>query len=515
MGAKWRLPPVALGGKNGMEKINLSIMGTKGKKTGVIILLLLIAAALAIRITVVNTHFENGDIKDKFCKTVNYDSNKNLLSFTIPEEIPEGYRFYLHVSGRNYMGDRSNGVSFHAFDDESQNYSWKTGKTYTYPLDSGNLDFCLLTFGLLDKTNQEHFYNIKIFPDGSKTIENEGKTTMHSQPMSATNLQIVDQVRINVSGCTGAAVDAKHLYLPVPGRGTLVLPLTGSDGAKAKTLTGKDILFSSMSHDGRSAACITSGGISLYDLRKRSLTSLIVNTDPVAGSNRSVFYTDPTWMPDDRSLLVTRDVERSLPVHGHETVSLDIYQVGLDGKIIKRITAGSDASITPNGTAIVFERDGKVMIRQVSTGEEKVIDDGRCPRVSPDGKFIAYVKNTLSGKQLTANAGVKYDIPDIWVFDINNFNDRRKLTKNYPHKYMDENEWLKSLPANYSIKQELTFSGAYDYYVQVWGPDTRSLYVLINSNIQEYMYLTRLNLGFKAPGEGDTARASGVARRAI
>jgi len=113
--------------------------------------------------------------KENFYKSVNYDPGKDLLSFTIPKTIPEGYKFYLHVSGRMFMGDKSNGMSFHAFDEENQNYSWVNGKTYTYSLKSENLDECMLVFGLIDKNNQELLYTIHISPDGTKSIDNTGQ----------------------------------------------------------------------------------------------------------------------------------------------------------------------------------------------------------------------------------------------------------------------------------------------------------------------------------------------------
>lgn len=93
------------------------------------------------------------------------------MSFTIPETIPEGYRFYLHVSGRIFM-DGSDGMSFHAFDEESLTCSWKAGKTYTYSVNSNGLDYCLLSYGLVDHNGnaQEPLHEIKILPAGTKTI---------------------------------------------------------------------------------------------------------------------------------------------------------------------------------------------------------------------------------------------------------------------------------------------------------------------------------------------------------
>ncbi|PKM76567.1 MAG: hypothetical protein CVU90_11450 [Firmicutes bacterium HGW-Firmicutes-15] len=121
---------------------------------------------------------EQEHIRDNFYQSINYDSGQDLLSFTIPKTIPEGYKFYLHVSGRMFMGDKSNGMSFHAFDEETQNYSWEEGKTYTYSLKSENLDECMLVFGLIDVNNQEFLYAIHISPDGTKRLDNTATSNL-------------------------------------------------------------------------------------------------------------------------------------------------------------------------------------------------------------------------------------------------------------------------------------------------------------------------------------------------
>ncbi len=114
-------------------------------------------------------------ITNNFYKSVNYDPSQGLLGFTIPITIPESYRFYLHVSGRMFMGNKSDGMSFHAFDEESENFSWEMGKTYTYALNSENLDDCILDFGLIDTNNNELVHTIHISPDGTKILDNTSK----------------------------------------------------------------------------------------------------------------------------------------------------------------------------------------------------------------------------------------------------------------------------------------------------------------------------------------------------
>lgn len=162
------------GGNDRMKKRALSVIFTRLSVVIAMFLLILIATTTK-GIALSSTHSEDENIKNYFYESVNYEPSKGLLSFTIPKTIPEGYRFYLHVSGRIFMGDKNNGMSFHAFDKESINYTWENGKTYTYPLASDGLDFIEMNFGLLNYTQKKFLYeyNIHILSDGTKILHKE------------------------------------------------------------------------------------------------------------------------------------------------------------------------------------------------------------------------------------------------------------------------------------------------------------------------------------------------------
>lgn len=78
------------------------------------------------------------------------------------------------------MGDKSSGMSLHIFDDESLNYTWVKGKTYTYPLISEGVDFISLTYGFVDGNKNETLYTIHISSDGTKVIDDNGKSVISS-----------------------------------------------------------------------------------------------------------------------------------------------------------------------------------------------------------------------------------------------------------------------------------------------------------------------------------------------
>lgn len=156
-----------------MKKRILSLVNTKKKKIGVTILLIAIIATITTGMILVSTYSENENTKDDFYESVNYDPVKDLLTFTIPETIPEGYKFWLHISGLRFMGE-SNFRTFHVFDEESINYTWEYGKTYTHFECSGGLYFVDLHYGLIDNNKEFLYrYHIRITADGTKTIEKD------------------------------------------------------------------------------------------------------------------------------------------------------------------------------------------------------------------------------------------------------------------------------------------------------------------------------------------------------
>jgi len=307
------------------------------------------------------------------------------------------------------------------------------------------------------------------------------------QPVLAADLKIVNQVSLMdlASGYFGPPVVGKSsLYLPVPDQGTLELPL-GETKEDARLITGPDLLFAALSHDGRTAATADSQGIQLYDLKTGSARWLI------SGDGFQVFYESPSFAPDDKSLLVTKRLERWL-TSGHETVSTEIYEVSIDGSTVRKLFNGTCATFTPEGSKIIFEREQKIMVYDVKSGREEVIDEGRFPSVSPDGRFVAYVKNTRTKRRVSDKISIISDLADIWICSLSDYSDKRQVTNNYIKKYISEEDWLKSLPAN-NIEQCLVYSGTFDYYNPVWGNTSSTLFVLKNSE-ETKMRVMRIDL---------------------
>lgn len=108
-------------------------------------------------------------ILDELKDSVIYDKETGQLQFTIPEEILSDSKYSIFVSGRIKIGE--NGMSWHAFEEESANYSWEAGKTYMTEVPSEDLDFILIYAALVDNDGSvlNEGWNTTISSDGTIT----------------------------------------------------------------------------------------------------------------------------------------------------------------------------------------------------------------------------------------------------------------------------------------------------------------------------------------------------------
>jgi len=309
-----------------------------------------------------------------------------------------------------------------------------------------------------------------------------------TNPVLAADLKVSNQVSlldIAAGSNLPPVIGPESMYIPVTGEGTFEVSLKPEQSGTVNKVSNSDVIFSSLSHDGRTAAYVTSKGICLYDLRTKASRTLI------EGNDYDIYYEEPSWSDDNQTLLITRRQIAWLE-HGYDVKSVEIYEIDRNGKNLRRVVSGSRASYIPGSNHIVFERDGKIMVKRGA--EEEVVDEGRFPAVSPDGKYIAYVKRTKSEKTISDEASVVTELSDVFVRSLSNYSDGRKLTSNYPFRHIPEEDWVTDLkPA--MVKQVLVYTGMYDFYNPVWGKDSSTLFVLKGGNSEQTpMRITRIDL---------------------
>jgi formylglycine-generating enzyme required for sulfatase activity len=93
---------------------------------------------------------------------------------------------------------------------------------------------------------------------------------------------------------------------------------------------------------------------------------------------------DPRFAPDGKRIMYTT-LRGGFP---------EVWMMNRDGSEPKFVTKGSQAGWAPDGKSIVFIRDNQTFVRELGSGEEKLVTPKsweRCgvPAFSPDGKRIA------------------------------------------------------------------------------------------------------------------------------
>ncbi|WML42854.1 hypothetical protein [Neobacillus sp. PS3-40] len=214
-----------------------------------------------------------------------------------------------------------------------------------------------------------------------------------------------------------------NLYISLPKKGIFIYTQKGLE--KISKEMADDM---SIDANGKNLLISEEGSVALLNLKKNQKKILL-------GSSSSIRYSHPIWK-DDQTIYAVQNKE------GKE----QIIEFDLQTQKEKVVTKGSMPAYIVKGKLLVFERDGKIMSLNERNGAAKEIDRGINPAISPDGKFISYVK---------ASNGIE----DVWVTDIDLIA-KKKITTNPVAKekslyQYSSPEWSSSERGLFVVKQRL------------------------------------------------------------
>lgn len=95
-------------------------------------------------------------------ESVRYDEDQGAFSFTIPENLEKGTKLSIQVSGRLLTED-GQGMSWHAFEEESASGNWEPGRTYRTPIDVNALDALVFDAAILSESGEIISQNMEQF----------------------------------------------------------------------------------------------------------------------------------------------------------------------------------------------------------------------------------------------------------------------------------------------------------------------------------------------------------------
>lgn len=292
--------------------------------------------------------------------------------------------------------------------------------------------------------------------------------------VNAAALKIANQisfVELGAGSSLGVAEYKGTIYMPVSGKGLFAYDKNGF-----YQLYDKEVNSVSVSGDGTKLILATPNGLSLYNLKTKKVGEILKGTD-------LVYYKDPSWSPDSKSIIYTKEVIESGETHGFKVVESGIYKFNMVSSQISKLADGNSPSFVLNTNTIVYEKENKIMLKNLKEGTETAIDNGRFPSVSPDGNYVAYVKTSRTEKKVSDSIIISTSLDNVWIADIN-LNSKKQVTTNIPYHFIDENDWLKNLKPD-TVPQHLEYNGKFSYYDPAWSSDSKSLFTLKNYNTSE------------------------------
>lgn len=303
---------------------------------------------------------------------------------------------------------------------------------------------------------------------------------------SAASLKIANfssLVEIGRGESIGVTEYGGTVYVPVAGKGLFAY----NDSGFYK-LFGIDVNFVRVSKDGAKLVFSANGSISIYDIKSKKVKEILKR------DNQNIYYEEPVWGIESNSVVYTKKSIKPRETHGF-LENNEIFEVNLKTLAQRKIADGSHVAVIEKTNAIIFERDQKVVYKDLKTGKEKIVDTGRFPSVSPEGSYITYVKSENKEKVVGSNAKVVESVDNVWITDTVDFKSRKRVTANFPNYYTDVNEWVSSLKPS-DIPQVLGLSGQYSYYEPVWSSGSDSLFIIRNTNAEGSQGMTLVRIDF-------------------
>ncbi|MGI1659122.1 MAG: hypothetical protein ACRKFN_09110 [Desulfitobacterium sp.] len=280
-----------------------------------------------------------------------------------------------------------------------------------------------------------------------------------SSSVKAADLKIGQYLVVaNLEPGTPHGVSDYHgvVYIPYPGEGIIK-----KEGNVQKTIYAGAVNWVKVSPSGQQLVFSEEGSLKVLELSSNRVTSLLTGDE-------KVLYLQPSWQTED-SLFYTRQEFSS------GKVTSTIYSLNLETMESQEITAGSFPSYLKENNSLVYEFEEQIVLRDMQSGIETIMEQGNQPQASPDGRYIAYTKYSIERKELQKNIEQEVILQDVWIVSGSDFKDKNKITDNFVLKTIDEQAWLASLEPSAEV-QVLSFSGRYSYFYPSWSDDSQELY---------------------------------------
>ncbi|MFM1652622.1 hypothetical protein ACI7RC_11050 [Brevibacillus sp. B_LB10_24] len=265
--------------------------------------------------------------------------------------------------------------------------------------------------------------------------------------VEAASLQLSNQFslieQLGKENSAGVAEYGGVIYFPLQEKG---LYAYGNNGFYK--LADGDIRFVRVSPNGKQLVYVQEGSLYLYEIHLKTSRLLL------PGGKEQGFFETPSWSPDGTRIVFVKRAE--LNEQGEVSLPGQIAELDVKRGEIRNVAEGTYPAYVSGKNTLFFERDNQIIAKNLSGGEEKVLDTGKYPAVSNDGSYVAYVKS--QGDPL---------LEDVWIADTN-FNTKKQLTENQL-----SDAWDQQTGKMIEGKQQ----ARYTFEQPTWSRDDRTLFV--------------------------------------
>jgi dipeptidyl aminopeptidase/acylaminoacyl peptidase len=224
----------------------------------------------------------------------------------------------------------------------------------------------------------------------SRSPSNSG---LWAVPFSLSNLAITGEPFLVDAGASGATISRTRrlAYVPAPNLPPSRLTWFDREGRQTGRLEDLRVFdpFPAISPDGAVVAVTESTD------EGRDIWAVDLETGARRRLTADGFARRPVWAPDGRSLVYVSFAPNARPT---------LKRVAADGSgLLEDLGPGLDPSFSADGRNVLYWRDFDLFYRPLASGSTEVSfskgpDREAFPRLSPDGRFVAYVRqdpNTL------------------------------------------------------------------------------------------------------------------------
>jgi hypothetical protein len=293
-------------------------------------------------------------------------------------------------------------------------------------------------------------------------------TITNLTPVSAEELNVINYVSVMDLPLNSQHTPSEHkgtIYIPVAGDGLY----TYNNSEFTKVYDG-NIQHAEVSPNAKQIALTKEGSIYIYEVKDKKVTAKLEG-------DRNSLFEEPSWLPDSSGIIFTKrklgeNEQKELVVQKTTIAKMDITS----GKL-SELAAGEHGSFVKGKNAIVFQKEDKIYYKDLETNVEALIDEGNDPSISPEGKNIAYTKSEITYKEISKNVKIETGLQNVWIADVEDFSKKKKITFNFPIKFISEEDWLTSIKPSDEL-QMLSYNGRYGYVKPSWSSDGKSVYIL-------------------------------------